>query len=756
MRFIKSKLAGYLTDIFCCILLGSSICAVLLPAAGLKADFGECLLLTMAALALVVLFTRRWWVLPAVAAAAAALALLVTAITGTGDEFLAYIGGFFRWCAASYPDTEPYSQNGSIVAAKLAFALAPAAVSYLYFRKLFFFPLLPPAALALLIFLNYSRSEAFWPVFIMLLAVVFVAIAKTTGNRINRSLDEPDRISSALLATTAMALVPLIVFFAFAVAPKKDGEWQSKDLFHFVGDIADHFGWGESDPVQGSFTLGVSGFSPLESRLGGNVSLGNKKVMSVTTRFPVYLKGAVYNSYDGQRWYDSGALRSYRFSGAFWQDERANVFGAPEPSGKDAEELLKNMTCFAELDIYYSERGRTLFHTGQVKSLSSKKLDVSDVFFNGQSELFLHSPKHSLSYALNTVVFDRNADGFDANMLALEKLMQHAPDDSFEGIKSEYLQLPDALPDSVSDKASAITQGLATPYEKAKAIERWLTENCAYTLTPGAPPEGADFVGCFLQKREGYCVYFASAMTVLARACGLPARFVTGYALKRDPSTNALNAYIATSSTAHAWAEIYFRGIGWITFDPLIWNFDEMGVVDQSANTLVPTPAPSPEASAATGTKRDSQQAPMSDEAKITLIAIASVAAALALFAAARFILLLKGSNLYYKRLSRKYDTASGRVNACFARILRQAALLGIKMRNEDTISSFAARLDEYLGSGETARVCECVILMRFGFAEPDDDCVKALCAHIAVLEKQLRANLGLSGYLWRRVLLWR
>lgn len=758
MRFLKSKLAAYLTDIICCILMGASVLAVLLPSAGLGSGFGGYLLLMAADLILIVLFTRKWWLFPVFAGTAAVLTLLIVTALGAHREFWSYIDGFFRWCATSYPESSPYSTTGNIIAVQLVITLPVAAVLYLFYRRLFFFPILPPAAVALLLWVNFNNSEAFWPVFFMVLTVIFLSIAKTTGRRINKRLPEEDRISSALLVMTSVVIVPVIVFLAFAVSPKDDGEWQIRGLYNIVEDLSEYFGWSKGrEPVQGTFSIGVSGFSPLENRLGGNILPDNTKVMSVVTGFPVRLKGAVYNTYDGQSWYDTGTFRRYRFIGSLWQEQRNKAFGFDKPAGAAAKELFAKLTRSAELDIRYTERGRTLFAAGQVKSLESKKLDISDIFFNHQAELFTSESQKSMQYTLNTIVFDRSRESFDSDMAALEQLTKNEPDGSLEEIEAEYLQLPDSLPHSVRDKAKEITKGCASAYQKAKAIELWLSKNCTYTLSPGKPPEGADFVEHFLQNREGYCVYFASAMTVMARSVGLPARFVAGYAIKRDPASDAQNAYVATNSMAHAWTEVYFRGIGWVTFDAAGWDFSEEAIVEYSITEVISSPSPTPVSAPETEPENPRPQSGViPDEVKVLLAALAFLAAALAVFTAVRFVLLLTGAKGYYRRLHRKYASAGDRLGACYSKIVRQAAFLGIKQETSDTITSFSRRVDVYLETNEMSAVCGSVTLMRFGQQEPDETDVKAMCEFSAALEKRLRLSLGISSYIWRRIIIGR
>ncbi len=127
-----------------------------------------------------------------------------------------------------------------------------------------------------------------------------------------------------------------------------------------------------------------------------------------------------------------------------------------------------------------------------------------------------------------------------------------------------YLQLPDSLPDDVRQLAEQWTEGLETPYDKAKTIEAWLRE-IPYNTQIEGPGLREDGVYYFLfEVREGYCQYYASAMVVMLRAVGVPTRYVHGYR-ETDPEGGV---YHLLESDGHAWPEVYFPGYGWIEFEP--------------------------------------------------------------------------------------------------------------------------------------------------------------------------------------------
>ncbi|HKA13371.1 MAG TPA: DUF3488 and transglutaminase-like domain-containing protein [Myxococcota bacterium] len=116
--------------------------------------------------------------------------------------------------------------------------------------------------------------------------------------------------------------------------------------------------------------------------------------------------------------------------------------------------------------------------------------------------------------------------------------------------------------------AQRITADAPTDADRARAIERWLAEHGRYTDTPPDPPAGgrAPIEGFLLGGLAGHCEYFASAMVVLAREVGLPARLVNGFAGGR---TNEIGGFVVLAqSDAHAWVEVHYERAGWVRYAP--------------------------------------------------------------------------------------------------------------------------------------------------------------------------------------------
>jgi transglutaminase-like putative cysteine protease len=111
------------------------------------------------------------------------------------------------------------------------------------------------------------------------------------------------------------------------------------------------------------------------------------------------------------------------------------------------------------------------------------------------------------------------------------------------------------------------SSGATTTYDRIRAIEGWMDDNLEYSIDAPTSPKGSDVVDDFLfRSKLGWCEQIASSLVVMARSQGIPARLATGYVMdERDPVTGR---YVVRARNAHAWAEVWFPELGWVPFDP--------------------------------------------------------------------------------------------------------------------------------------------------------------------------------------------
>ncbi|HEX4076935.1 MAG TPA: DUF3488 and transglutaminase-like domain-containing protein, partial [Candidatus Acidoferrales bacterium] len=151
--------------------------------------------------------------------------------------------------------------------------------------------------------------------------------------------------------------------------------------------------------------------------------------------------------------------------------------------------------------------------------------------------------------------------------------LRKAPADFPAPILTTYLELPPRLDPRIPALAAKIAASSKNEYDKAANIESYLRTHYSYTLDLSGPRARDPLANFLFVRRAGHCEYFASAMTIMLRSIGIPARYTTGFL--PGEFNDVGGDYIIRESDAHAWVEVYFPGSGWITFDPTPGGADE-------------------------------------------------------------------------------------------------------------------------------------------------------------------------------------
>ena len=167
-------------------------------------------------------------------------------------------------------------------------------------------------------------------------------------------------------------------------------------------------------------------------------------------------------------------------------------------------------------------------------------------------------------------------DALSLNARALAQRFDELADATGNSARERCLALPDRLPTGVQAVIDqAHEQGVAETCETladeraalAFLLDYFSDERFAYDLDApdGDGRDNMQVVEDFLESGRGYCLHYASAMTVLSRALGVPARLVLGYRASDARASNG--SYLVTNRDLHAWTEVYLDGVGWLPLD---------------------------------------------------------------------------------------------------------------------------------------------------------------------------------------------
>ncbi len=475
--------------------------------------------------------------------------------------FALYLNGFN--CAASL-----YRMPLALTLAVLA-----ALLSYLFSHKgAGFIPATVLLVLVLFGLWSLGKHNFFWFAAPGLVALLMI-ISQSSHEKINLFEVLP---MGAVVVALAMLLTP---------GGKTVIEPLHKAAMELKETIADYLFFTEPRNV---FTLGTYGYYPMgQGKLGGPAEPSEYPVMMVKTEQKTLLRGVTKVLYTGRSWQDDSSGRRLLYVNPGWRSQRIDAFleDMPDESVQRASTLLDVKAINVQMR---NKAASTLFAPVFLRDVSPQGSLVP--YFNESSELFV---TRDLEEDDRYSVFAPIIEGGDTQLGALVNAAAGKSDPHYMEVYARYTQLPSHLEETLFYDTQNIVAGSATPYDKACAIMRHLQRYYRYTLSPEEPPENQDFVTYFLYVgKEGYCTYFASAMTVMCRMSGLPARYVEGFVA--EPAADGI-AYV-TGQNAHAWTEVYFEGFGWVPFDPTPsqMNMDK-DPPPQNDPEPTPTPTPTPE-----------------------------------------------------------------------------------------------------------------------------------------------------------------
>lgn len=392
------------------------------------------------------------------------------------------------------------------------------------------------------------------------LAVLYARAHRETGGYLRA-------VPAALLA--ALLAVTLLPAGDMTWKPLSDAAGKVRELF------SDYFMFTDPRTV---YSVSSDGYQPQGEILGGPAQPRDAEIMTVKTDRLLMMRGSVRRTYTGYSWVDNSFNSRYLFIDPTRQGLRDTVFDVDLTPALDG--LLTEIT--GEVTIL-NEGTSTLFVPHRLKSLSLP-LELA-AYFNDSGEVFItRGVQYEDHYEFTAYALTAGQEELNQRIRSVVP----GTDSDYPAIKEGYMNLPAGLDNDVYWLTQELIADADTPYEKALAIQKHLLSDAyTYQLDVELPPQGRDFVSYFLlDRKEGYCTYYASAMAVMARLAGLPSRYVEGYLVPAEPDGETL----VTGDNAHAWVEIYFEGIGWIPFDAT--PGDQNGERNNAPQANEPTPTP--------------------------------------------------------------------------------------------------------------------------------------------------------------------
>jgi len=449
------------------------------------------------------------------------------------------------------PDAADTSRDGLIFimqTALILWLLGYAAAWYTFRRPRIWQAILPSGVLLLLTEINYYGPE---PLGIVQIAFSFCALLYIVGSHyfvreqdwarsrvVYNQETRLDFIQTGFLIALAATLVAWVVPNVSAGSILQewtrpvDSAWQRvQDGWTQLFASMKSYGGEYADPFGNSLAL------------GGPRQIAPLAVMDVKANAGRYWRGAIYDTYTGDGWVSTAETRL--------------MVDPDRPLELHTYRYREPIT--ATITNYWPNTGLVYFPHQPQRTDRQAKFTVFDA--GGD-------PYDPVNVLARYVIYEgMNYKVWGSTTTATDNLLRRTGTDYPEWVRERYLQLPPTSSPRVVELAAAIANPHPTPFDKAEALTGWLRANLTYNEEVQAPPDNVDPLEHLLfESQEGYCNYYASALTVMLRSQGIPARMAAGYV--RGSWLEDLGVHRVYSNDAHTWVEVFFPDIGWVEFEP--------------------------------------------------------------------------------------------------------------------------------------------------------------------------------------------
>ncbi len=509
-----------------------------------------------------------------------ALALLVCMLLGAyaipRESMVSFVKGYLSWLqtpAATLADTTWY----------LVLSISFLSVFSLCYQHLVeqFLPLRLLTALGLLVWMcvdlfthrNLSHLATTCAFGYLLLTLVILADRHWEKNRCN--------VTRPYLLWLLPFLAVYIILMGLIPAPTKPYDWQFvRNLYR---QLSQNLIWVRqqiNQQNQERFPGSLVGFAD-HTGLSGNIMKEDQIEMYLlgpsSLQTNVYLVGKVYDDFSGNQWTNTNTL--------FEQERKLDTLETLNAvrlyDDANENDYIRSTTLFVQ---YENLQSRYLF-----APLKTWKVTTDNLVYMDTGGYLLFEDLHGVGTSYQTHYLQLNVGHplfyhlLDAPPAMDESVWQEVQK-RYTSDRNETLTLDDlivhrnnihslytdsyTLSTQTRDILANITKDATSDIEKLRAIEAYLN-TLEYTQTPGELPKHVLTPEAFLEyflteSKRGYCSHFATAFVLMARAEGIPARYVEGFCIPISGNQQTP----VYSSMAHAWPEVYLENIGWIPFEP--------------------------------------------------------------------------------------------------------------------------------------------------------------------------------------------
>lgn len=315
------------------------------------------------------------------------------------------------------------------------------------------------------------------------------------------------------------------------------------------------------------FSIKDLGYYPSGDNLGGPINIIEKAYMRYDGPSEAsYLRGSIYDFYQNSRWSPTSMDPNYVFRNDDPGFQQRKSFYLSDRHYPEDKRIALNREETAS--IWPLEQPvQTIFNPGRLSSIEEIKTNQDSdsllrFFFNEQGQVYASHILPETGYRISAYYPKKSEPSFSEDVIKLvPENLNLDPKSDYQAIIQKY---DPGLAKLVYSHEGSDRDRLIRLY----LVKKYLSENYIYNLKVATVPANVDFFENFLNTKEGYCTYFATAMTIAAQEMGFKAYYVEGF-LVPGVTGQALGRYerIVKNTSAHAWTEVVLPEIGGVIID---------------------------------------------------------------------------------------------------------------------------------------------------------------------------------------------
>ena len=407
------------------------------------------------------------------------------------------------------------------------------------------------------------------------------------------------RPSGARPALTMGIVIALITSIIFLLLPRyqslrlqaRPSSWSLRLQFPTVSDgaiISPGRGSGDAATNGGQLAAqdDMSSFSS-SANLDSRFVPSNEKVLLLRSNHWCYLRGVAYAEYDGHNWkIDDDNLHKVEVSEppinlrpmfpiSYGRNNIVQIIQVERDMPNLIFAAHQALNLYAPTNTVFVDKSQNLRVPFLVEKGTVYSVVSADPLMDERNRMFVKAWMRST---------ERDLQYMAKYQKACEKIYRRMR--LFDSVQP-FLQLPDSVTYRTKMLARKVTSRARSNYQRLEMLSNFLRQYYTYAITPPPYPPQCDVCDYFLfESHIGNCQQFATALTVMARTLGIPARYVTGYA----PSDyNPLTGYYEIRAcNAHAWVEACLPPVGWLQFEPTpsVGNCAVFDINEEGSSTM--------------------------------------------------------------------------------------------------------------------------------------------------------------------------